>query len=74
MSLVVADFAISHQDHPEYRERLVVLRRRTIAGIAAYFALLQSTGLVRTDADADQLMYGEGFETVLAAAVQLVKP
>ncbi|MBO9577926.1 MAG: TetR/AcrR family transcriptional regulator [Microbacteriaceae bacterium] len=90
MSLVVADFALSHKDDAAARERIAATRRHSLAEIADYIEVMQGRGLIRADEDAATLasmafatmeghvfhqeIYSTGFETALPAIVRLLRP
>jgi len=90
MSLVVADFALSHRDDPAIRERVAGLRRRVVREVADFIRVMQRRGLMRIDRSAEALasmafatieghvfhaqIYGEGAESMADAAVRLLRP
>lgn len=90
MTLVIADFALTHRDRPALLERVAESRRRLVADVAVFVRALQDGGLARTDMTAEEVasmvvatveghamhweIYGEGWGTVVEAAMRVVRP
>lgn len=90
MSLVVADFALSHKGDPVILGKVAATRVHAVAEIADFLELMQTRGLVRGDLEAGALasmvfatveghvfhqqIYGAGFETALDAAIRILEP